>query len=42
MVDVVVAIADDGYMTKQEAQRLYDYQRRIAADCFGPGVRDDY
>lgn len=32
---LVIAIADDGYMTVDEAQRLYDYERRIYLDCFG-------
>jgi len=36
----VVATADDGLTTKDRAQRLYDYEREIAADCFGPGVRE--
>jgi hypothetical protein len=31
----VVAIADDGHMTKDEAQRLYDAERARFADCFG-------
>ena len=37
----VVAMADDGPMTVADAQRLYDYEREIAADCFGPGVRSE-
>lgn len=42
----VVAVAPvlsrfDGsvYMTVEALQELFDYERRIAADCFGPGVR---
>ena len=38
----VVAINPDGYMSIEEAQELYDYERRIASDCFGPGEREDY
>lgn len=35
----VVAVEDDGYMTKERAQDIYDAERAAAADCFGPGVR---
>jgi hypothetical protein len=35
----VVAIAGDGHLSMAECQAIYDYERRIAADCFGPGVR---
>lgn len=38
----VIAVNPDGYMTIEEAQELYDYERRIASDCFGPGEREDY
>ena len=30
----VVAIADDRYMTVDKAQELYDYERRLAQDCW--------
>ncbi|WNM65015.1 hypothetical protein SEA_MASELOP_92 [Rhodococcus phage Maselop] len=33
----VVALADDGHMTRADAQRHYDGERRAALDCFGPG-----
>lgn len=42
----VVAVAPvvsrfDGatYMTVERLQRLFDHERALAADCFGPGVR---
>lgn len=31
----VIATEDDGYMTKAEAQSLYDYERTLAQDCWG-------
>lgn len=31
----VVAIADDGIVTKQEIQDMCDYERKIHIDCFG-------
>lgn len=31
----VVAVADDGHMAVEDAQRLYDYERRVYLDCFG-------
>lgn len=31
----VVAVADDGHMSIADAQSLYDYELRIAIDCFG-------
>lgn len=31
----VVAVAADGHMTINDAQELYDYERRIAQDCYG-------
>ena len=34
----VVAIADDGQMTIQEAQKLYDAERERYNDCFGKQV----
>lgn len=30
----VIAVRDDGHMTISEQQELYDYERRIAQDCF--------
>ena len=43
----VVAVADvisrfDGsvYIDMTEAQEIYDHERALAADCFGPGIRD--
>ena len=38
----VVAVNPDRYMSTEEAQELYDYERRVAFDCFGPGERGDY
>lgn len=35
----VEAVQDDGSMTVEDAQRLYDWERDVAADCFGPGIR---
>jgi hypothetical protein len=32
----VVAVADDGHMGKDDAQRLYDAERERHLDCFGP------
>jgi hypothetical protein len=31
---LVLAVADDGPMGAAEAQRLYDYERRLAQDCW--------
>jgi hypothetical protein len=31
----VRAIADDGHMTKEAAQKLYDAERERYRDCFG-------
>lgn len=36
----VEAIADDGIVTMERAQRAYDRERVLAADCFGGGIRD--
>lgn len=33
----VVAIADDRACGKDEAQAIYDYERRLAQDCWGLG-----
>ena len=32
---IVKAIADDGHMTKDDAQRLYDAEKERHDDCFG-------
>lgn len=31
----VVAVADDGHMSRDDIQRLCDYERRTYLDCFG-------
>ena len=36
----VVAIRDDGYMTINDQQELYDYERRVVQDCFGLTDKD--
>jgi len=33
----VVALADDGFMDRERAQRLYDTELAAAVDCFGEG-----
>lgn len=30
-----VAVADDGHMSKEEAQRLYDSEHALYLDCWG-------
>ena len=31
----VIAVNNDGSMTKDKAQRMYDYERECFRDCFG-------
>ena len=38
----VQAVNDDGHVTKEVAQSMYDRERELAADCFGPGIRENY
>lgn len=35
----VVAVKDDGIMTIERAQAMYDAELAAALDCFGPGHR---
>lgn len=35
----VVAVADDGSMSKENIQKICDYELRIAIDCFGEDYR---
>jgi len=32
---IVRAVAADGFMGVEDAQRLYDYERRLFIDCWG-------
>lgn len=38
----VQAVNDDGSIDKATAQSIYDRERELAADCFGPGIRENY
>lgn len=38
----VQAVNPDGSITVEEAQSMYDRERELAADCFGPGVRENF
>lgn len=33
------AVADDGHMTREEIQKLCDWEQNSAIDCFGEGHR---
>lgn len=33
--DKVVAIWGDGHLTKEECQKMYDYEKECYEDCFG-------
>lgn len=33
----VVSVADDGYMSREHAQRLYDYELKCWDDCWTEG-----
>ena len=35
---IVQAVAADGYMSTEDAQRLYDYERALFIDCWGQEV----
>lgn len=35
---VVAACDDEHYMTKEDMQRLFDYERELFKDCYGTDV----